>query len=584
MIGLYRGGSSYFRYAEEILSHAGIAWRPITPPQLVAGAHPGVALILHGEARLSDAERLAIQEYVAEGGALVVTGGTAGLTDLLGAAATEPLTEGFLALDPAHPVTTGLTSSLHVFGGHLLEARGGRSIGTVLDADRKATGAHAVVVNRYGRGVTVAIGPDLPNSVLHIQLGAPVWEDGAPAPDGTGPIDDQILKADDGVVLSWVHDRERQTLPEPVPECPGTHPNYPSGDTPWFMQPVADELRELLLKAVCWAAAQTDKAVPLLWYWPRGLKAVGLISHDSDHNVDEAAQTTLRVLDEMGIHSTWCIMTGPNWPNRYTRQTYEQVKAAGHEIALHYNALPMDGGLWSREEFLRQLAWVKAETGTQSILSNKNHYTRWEGKLEFFRWMEDAGVESDQSKGPSKKGNVGYPHGSCLPWFPFDGEEQRFLNVLEIPLQTQDLWLTAPYAIAGQIITMAVRHHGVAHFLFHQNHIHVQPEVAAALRRAVTDGREAGLEWWTGARINNWERLRRKITVTCEAAPDGSLTVKATSPVSVEGAQLLVVLPAGSESFATGDFHGLPALAVRADLRAGENIVKVPIHTAPIAT
>lgn len=580
MISLYRSGSGAFRYMEEILSHAGIAWRALHPRSVANEPDLGAAIIIPGDLHLTAAEAQRIRTFVAEGGALVVTGGTAGLDDLLGTDAVEHLTEGYLAVGAEHPVTSGLTSSLHVFGGRALRAQGGTVVAQLLDADRQPTGFASVVIGRHGKGVTLAIGPDLPYSVLHIQQGAPVWEDGVPPPDGTCPIDEGILKCDDGLVLSYEHDRARQVLSEPVADCPGIHPNYPQGDTPWFMQPIADELRELLLKAICWAVTQSGKPVARLDYWPGGVQAVGLISHDSDLNLDAAAQTTLRVVQELGINTTWCVMIGPNWPDRWLRQTYEQIKAAGHEIALHYNALPLDGGFWGREEFLRQLAWLKAEAGVERILSNKNHYTRWEGKLEFFRWMEQAGLESDQTKGPSKRGNVGYANGSCLPWFPFDAEEQRYLNVLEIPMQTQDLWLTAPYVIAEQIITMALKHRGVAHFLFHQNHIHFRPEVQEAMRRVVADGLAAGLQWWTGEAINHWERLRRTITVQTEAAGEGRLRLRVQSPVAVPGAQLSVVLPDGA--LANGEFHGLPAYLLTADLGQGETLLELAVPTTSL--
>lgn len=594
MIGLLRGAAPYARYTEEILRHAGLACAPVNRADLTAATLQVDLLLLVGSPVLAQAERQAIADWVAAGGALVVTGGTCRLDGLLGARETAPIAEGYLAVDPAHPVTRSLTSSLHVFGGHGLQALHGTSLGRWQDENRALTDADAVVVNRCGRGVTVAIGPDLPHSVLQIQQGTPVWADGQPAPDGTAPIDEGILKCDDGVVLHWEHDRERQALTEAMPDCPGKHPNYPLGDTPWFMQPVADELRELLLQAIGWAAAESGKAVPALWYWPQGLQAVGLLSHDSDLNQDASARTTLEVLADLGINSTWCIMTGPTWPDRFTRETYEAIKAAGHEIALHYNALPLDGGFWSEAEFYRQVAWVKQEAGVATLTSNKNHYTRWEGKLEFFRWLEKAGIQSDQSKGPSKKGNVGYMNGSCQPWFPFDGEEQRFFDVLEVPLQTQDLWLTAPAIIQDQIIAMAIKHHGVAHFLYHQIHIHRRPEVKAALIDTITAGRAAGLQWWTGAQINHWERLRRQVTVTADMASAESITLTVQSPEAVAEAEVAVIVPNGAcdtwQTAAPGlavrlaQYHGQRALFVRTDLAAGTTRIELTARTAPISS
>lgn len=577
-------------YLEEILSHAGLTWRRMIDQELGGEGLKEHVIVVAGRVAISESAGAWLSTFVQQGGALVAVGGTFGLDDLLAARGSGPLSEGYLALEPDHPIAEGLTSSLHVFGGVDLRAQGGTSLGRVRDIHHELTSTDAVIVNRAGRGVTVAIAPDIPGSVLYIQQGRAIHADGSPAPDGSAPIDDQILKTDDGVVLSWAFDREQSVLDRPEPDCPGKHPAYPDGDTPWFAQAVADDLRELLVRAICWAAATSAQPLALLWYWPRGLQGIGLISHDSDLNIDDSARTTLQVLGELDIRSTWCTMWGPNWPGRYTSQTYSLVKDAGHEVALHYNGLPEDGGAWGEEHLISQAAWLRQEAGVARITSNKNHYLRWEGDVDCFRWLESEGIESDQSKGPSKRGNVGYPHGSCQPWFPYDAEQERFLNVLEIPVQTQDLWLTAPYAIAGPIIHQALKQHGVAHFLFHQRHIHQRPEVAAALRQVVADGRSCRLEWWTGTEINAWERLRRKIRVTCEQINTGCFRLHATTPTPAPGAWLVLLLPADI-AFATGtatyggrpapvelaQCHQVQALYVEVDLPSGDTSIEVSL-------
>lgn len=592
MIGVVTGQAPSSPYLAEVLAHAGLPWRALRTAELDGDGPPERVLVLPAAAALPAAARDRLVGFVRQGGALVALGGTAGLDDLLGVADADPpgtLDEGYLALDSRHPLTAGLTSSLHIFGAARLRATAGTSLGCLLGVDRRPAGADAVVVHRAGRGVAVTIAADLPAAILRIQQGRPIDRDGEPAPDGTAAIDDGILKTDDGVVLSWAFDRERTPLADPAPECPGLHPDFPRGDTPWFARPIADELRMLLLRAICWAAARVGVCLPALWYWPRGLPAVGLISHDSDHNIDRSARTTLALLERAGIASTWCDAWSPVWPASYSAETHALVRAAGHEIALHYNARPEDGGAWGEVPLRDQLAWLRRETGVERVASNKNHYLRWEGEVEFFRWLEAVGIPSDQSKGPSKKGNVGYPHGSCQPWFPYDAERGRFLDVLEIPLQTQDLWLTAPYAIAGPILEQSHRHHGVAHFLFHQVHLHHRPEVAAALLQVVADGRARGLEWWTGAAINDWERRRRAIAVTCAPVGDRGILLRAHAPDALPGATLALLPPAGSGVGAAsaavcdgqpvvlraGEFHGLPALFCDVDLAAGTTVVEV---------
>lgn len=579
MIAIFTDGTPAGRYLEEILHHAGLSWRRVAMAELEQGTAPERVLVLAGRSAPSRQARQWMERLVHEGGAVVAVGGAFGIADLLGVQELNdpPLEEGYLALDSGHPLTSELTSSLHIFGATRLRAGAGTGFGCLLDHQRHPTAGDALVVHRAGAGLAVAIAADLPGSVLRIQQGRPIYTDGPPAPDGTAPIDDGILKTDDGVVLSWAFDRERTPLATPEPDCPGKHPDYPAGDTPWFAQPVADELRLLLTRAICWAAAATGQPIPLVWPWPRGLPAVGLISHDSDHNIDASARATLRQLDAAEIRSTWCMQWGPTYPDRYSRETFALVQAAGHETALHYNARPEDGGTWGEEHLRAQLAWLRQETQVEAIVSNKNHYLRWEGEVECFRWLEAAGITSDQSKGPSKKGNVGYPHGSCQPWFPYDAAYGRFIDVLEIPLQTQDLWLTTPYAVAVPILDQAVRHHGVAHFLFHQLHLYRLPEVAAALQRIAAAGRTRGLEWWTGDAITTWERQRRDITVTLNSLGAGRYRLRARTPRAMSGVTLAVILPDGAAApDADNDaWHGLPALFVTLDLPNGETCVEV---------
>ena len=84
------------------------------------------------------------------------------------------------------------------------------------------------------------------------------------------------------------------------------------------------------------------------------------------------------------------------------------------------------------------------------------------------------------------------------------------IGCLELNLQTQDLVNTCPDYFGRYWLEQAVRHHGIAHLLFHPAHIE-EPGVADALRMVVNYGRQHGFEWWTCAQINDWERARRGV-------------------------------------------------------------------------
>ena len=103
---------------------------------------------------------------------------------------------------------------------------------------------------------------------------------------------------------------------------------------PAFLEPVTDELREVILRSIFHAAARQGLALPVLWYWPRGLKAVGHISHDTDGNEPHKATALLEVLNRAKVKSTWCTL----YPGGYPREFYGTLREQDFEIALHYDA------------------------------------------------------------------------------------------------------------------------------------------------------------------------------------------------------------------------------------------------------
>jgi hypothetical protein len=368
-----------------------------------------------------------------------------------------------------------------------------------------------IVENRFGKGRTLLLGPDLLFSIMHIQQGIRVLQDGKPAPDGTAAVNEGILKAEDGMVLDWQRDR---TPMEP-------------DQGPVFLEPVSDELREIILKSVFHLASEQGVSIPLLWYWPRGLKAVAHMSHDSDGNDPQQAVALLDVMNGCNIKSTWCIL----YPGGYPRDFYRTLSRQEFEIALHYDALT--GGektSWSRENFLLQHRWLREEAGIDHITTNKNHYTRWEGRLDLYRWCEEAGIHADQTRGPSKKGTIGFPLGGSQPYFALDDESAKaqFLKTLEINLLAQDLVITCPPEYGAQLMNSAFRHHGIGHFLFHPAHIQ-KPNVAKVLSDLVDHAHARGMEWWTARQIYEWETLRRGVTGVWDSS--GRISLRVARPV-----------------------------------------------------
>ncbi|MEN8230131.1 MAG: hypothetical protein ABFS38_18360 [Bacteroidota bacterium] len=515
-------------YITEILQHAGLFFEIVIPSRLSSLVNRTDSIVvLAGDLQLTLDQQGILTSLVEKGGSLIGIGGTSGLDRIFGVESQRPLAEGWIGVtNEDHAITKGLRSSLHVFGGHAVTADTATPLAE-LDSGRQGPKGSAILENSFGEGRAVLLAPDLIFSIVHIQQGVPVLQDGRPSPDGSALLNDGELKAEDGCVLDWQRDR---TLMQPDGE-------------PAFLEPISDELREIILRTVFHVASQQGIPLPVLWYWPRSLKAVGHISHDSDGNDPAKAPAMLDVLNRCNLKSTWCIL----YPGGYPTAFYQTLNKQGFEVALHYDA--RSGGAqtsWSKKNFMLQYRWLKEEAGLEHIVTNKNHYTRWENRLDSLRWCEEVGINVDQTRGPSKKGTIGFPLGGSHPYFPIDDEMEspRMLNVLEINLITQDLVVVCPAEYGRQFVDSVLRHHGVAHFLFHPAHIE-KPHVAQALGDLVEYGRAEGLEWWTSEQIYGWEISRRSVSAMFDSP--GMFTLHTGTPLP-EATLLFLKSPNASQT------------------------------------
>lgn len=554
------GEDVFAPYIGEILAHAGIPHRALSRDELEDGLEQCTSLVIAEQTSLDREEIDAIEERVRRGGALIAVGGTSGLDELLGVTSSSSMEEGYVEFidegEPESPIPEP-PIPLHVFGGEGGSVTTATSIANWLDVEGGGTDQVALSWRSVDAGEAWLVGPDIARSVVMIQQGRPVLEDGEPAPDGTADLRDSILKADDGVVLDWTMDR-----------------SLVDGE-PLFLEPVADLLKELLIRLVVRAADRAEALLPILWYWPGDLNSVGVLSHDSDGNVADQHWTLLDQVETLGLDTTWCFL---RYPENLPVEVFTAVGAVGCEIALHFDARTPNNPetIWSEDRFLSQLAWLEAIAGV-TITTNKNHYTRWEGWVDFYRWCERAGLQADQSKGPSKRGNVGFLYGTAHPYFPIDDAEHdnRSIDVLAINLLSQDLVHTCPYAFGPALIDRALEHHGVAHFLFHPAHTG-RPEVEAAMSDLVGYGTSLGMDWWTVEQVNAWERARRGVSI--DEISDGGFRV--TSETHLEEAVFLIPISAGTALHISGvpvectpwSVYGVDMNRCTVDLEAGAKL------------
>lgn len=515
-------------YLAEILAHAGVPYRALETQQLETALTDELkVLVTTGETTLEAPVRGALQSWIERGGFWISLGGLCELQAVHGATGVpiagitlpvlypqSTLGEGYLKPSQSHPLLDHLEIPLHFYNGIRLrvESESTRVLAYILDAHGRATQAPALLENEFGRGHCVLLAPDAIGAVVRIQQGTTVVTDGIPAPDGSAPVTDGVLKCDDGLALDWHFDRQ---------------PIEGAGGWQAFLQPIADQWRELILRAIFYGCEKAEVALPVLWLYPRNLPAMAHLSHDSDGNDLRCGEGLLEVMKRAEIHSTWCIIA-PGYP----RDFIEKVKDAGHELATHYDALDHP---WSEAEFAAQCSDLRDLFG-QTPVSNKSHYTRWEGGAEFFDWCARQNLELDQTKGPSKPGEIGFPFGSAQLYFPLS-DDGTIHSVLEMPLHSQDLVVVSPLQSVAPLLDAVEKHHGILHWLFHPSHIFTGG-VADALLDVVHQAKARGLEWWTARQFNDWERARRAVSwqqIEAGAAPKVRLTPLGQATVLVLG-------------------------------------------------
>ena len=539
-------------YISEILRHAGIPFA-LLPQESLTGDSPFPRLlILAQNFELSSEQKAGLAEFVLAGGLLIGNAGTSGMDDLFGVQTVRLLEEGYLQPPAApHPVTGGLNREIHVFGGALVKAASGTALAQVapIQPPPHADGAacDAVIAHASGRGRTLLFASDLITSVLHIHQGKPVVP--IPPRESSGSPTGSILDPDRDGDLVEIEDIDDLYYSGGIPLQDGrTYYNQRI-----ILAPMADALKELLLRAVFHLLSTAGEPLPLLWYWPRGQTSMAHMSHDSDGNRPLVGWCLFDLLQELNVPSTWCTMP----VSGYDRSFYKALIESTSEIALHYatgNAPVREAPRWSQTDFDWQYDTLAYETGLSNIVSNKNHGIAWQGRLEFYYWCQNKGIQLEHTRG-----DRGFTFGTSHPWFPMEDDRPNgdFLDVLALPFLTQDFTVVCPHGFMRPLVDQCHAGYGVAHVLYHPSHVE-DPECERSIRETVAYARSLGMEWWTSEEINIWERARRRVSIS--PAGNGSSATESTyriqSPDKLSEATMLYLLPAGSTAPLSSTFDG----------------------------
>lgn len=506
----WRYGLNVFEaYTLELLNYCGIPFQELDHAGQVGEGEYDVVIVALEDEKTTTAEKLV--EFVEQGGCVISYAGLPKLLTLLDCRQLASAAAGYASI----PEIIGESRKLRALNvvpwvqGRSDELTAGgqvKQIGHVSlhipEADESCVALHKFTL---GKGTIERWAVPIPTTIVGLQQGQnPVLTDGISALDGTGDISDGILKADDSIELDWEWDRQAT-----------------EAGKKYFGHPYTDLWREVMISHLLQIVLDKGLTLPFIGFWPDDGGYTAHISFDSDSNKDIQAETTLDILKKYDVPSTWCMLE----PG-YSPYIYERARKDGHELAFHYNSLERDDRPWDSAEFTRQHEWFKAATGEPYAISNKNHFTRFEGWGDLFVWCEQNKIRLDQSRGSSKRGNVGFTFGTCHPYYPiaWANERNRLYDVLEVGFLTQDMdeETHVHSSVIRPFLEQVKNVDGVAHFLFHQRHIHNKAGVREAFVKLVETARAMGFKFKTAKQIDEWVRARRKVIIK-EISPNGNV-------------------------------------------------------------
>lgn len=258
-------------YIGEILRAEGLTCFHIASlPSLSVDVLDRYEIVILAETQLVASQVEAIEAYVARGGKLVGMKPDSRLATVFGVERSEgTLTEGYMKMEPAHPLTMGINSSTLQFHGAADEytLAGAEAVAWLYLNRDTVTESPAITLNKFGDGYANLWAFDLARSIVYTRQGNPklAYEerDGHP-----------FIRPTD-MFVNWL-DLDRIHIPQ------------------------ADEQQRLFVKLIGWLA---DIPLPHFWYFPNNAAAL-LIATSDAHPISgvDAIEDVLTRVEQRGGH------------------------------------------------------------------------------------------------------------------------------------------------------------------------------------------------------------------------------------------------------------------------------------------
>ncbi|HWM93884.1 MAG TPA: family 16 glycoside hydrolase [Thermoanaerobaculia bacterium] len=365
-----KSGNPFTRYYGEILLAEGLnhyAIREIGTVTATILDDYDVAIL--GEMTLTSGEVTMLTDWVNAGGNLITMRPDPQLASLLGlTAASGTLAEGYLLASDQGIVNQ--TIQFHGTADHYA-LNGATAVATLYSNATTATAHPAVTLRSVGSsgGQAAAFTYDLARSIVYTRQGNPAWA--GQERDGNTP-----LRSSDLFFPDWIN-LDKVAIPQ------------------------ADEQQRLLANLILNMNADR-KPLPRFWYFPRGEKAVVLMTGD-DHgnNGTEGRFQSYQLDSPVGCSvADWECVRGtsyifPNTP--IAPATAEAFEADGFEIAVHVNT---NCANWSPSSlqtvYATQIASFASIFTTLDVpVTNRTHCIVWSDWVSQAKVSKDNGIRLD---------------------------------------------------------------------------------------------------------------------------------------------------------------------------------------------
>jgi hypothetical protein len=357
--------SPYSGYYAEILRAEGLnAFTAADLSAVNATMLASYDVVILGEVPLTAAQVTMFTDWVTAGGNMIAMRPDKKLASLLGLTAlTGTLTNGYLLADSTSAPGVGIVNQTIQFHGvaDIYSLAGAANVASLYSAPLAATPNPAVSLNAFGPngGSAAAFTYDLARSIVYTRQGNPAWA--GQERDGFAPIRSNDLFYGPSSVDSqpdWIN-LDKVAIPQ------------------------GDEQQRLLANLIL-HMNRDRKPLPRFWYFPRGHKAVVVMTGDDHGNGGTKARFDgYMALSPAGCSvANWECIRGtsyiyPNTPITNTQASTYNTN--GFEIAVHVNT---DCANWTaaslQTAFTNQLAtFASTFPGLPAPVSNRTHCLVW---------------------------------------------------------------------------------------------------------------------------------------------------------------------------------------------------------------